>query len=223
MMQLLILSLLHLIMNTLYPALEQYLQKRSSEFNQISHERKEQLRTFAEHIRQLHHKQGEVPITFICTHNSRRSHFAQVWMTVAAYNAGLDYIRCYSGGTEATACNPRTIAALQRAGFQVSTRRDGDNPHYQIRFASDAPAVIAYSKVYDAAENPQERFIAVMTCSQADEACPAVRGAAARVALPYEDPKKADGTPQEASTYDARCAQIAREMLYVVSLLAPAK
>lgn len=218
-MHLVSISLLQLIMGILYPSIEQYLQQRGKEFSQISDERKAQLRTFAAHIQKLHREQGEVPVTFICTHNSRRSHFAQVWMTVAAYQAGLDFIRCYSGGTETTACNPRTIAALQRAGFQVSTLTEGNNPQYQIRFSPEAPAIIAYSKLYDAAENPQKGFIAIMTCSQADEACPAVHGAAARIALPYEDPKKADGTAQETATYDERCAQIAREMLYVVSLL----
>jgi len=214
-----IVAALHVFITMLYPSIEQYLLQRRNEWSQIDNERKAQLRVFAEQIQRLHDKQGEVPIIFICTHNSRRSHFAQVWMSVAAYRAGLDYIRCYSGGTEATACNPRTIAALQRAGFQITTLQEGENPKYQIRFSDDAQPIIAYSKVYDTAENPQHGFVAVMTCSQADEACPAVRGAAARVAIPYEDPKKADGSPQEASTYDERCAQIAREMLYVVSLL----
>ena len=58
---------------------------------------------------------------------------------------------------------------------------------------------------------------AVMTCSDADEACPIVQGADARFAIPYEDPKAFDGTREEAWAYDERCRQIAREMLYVFS------
>jgi hypothetical protein len=58
-----------------------------------------------------------------------------------------------------------------------------------------------------------------MTCSSADKNCPVVRGAAERVSLPYDDPKIADGTAEEAATYDDRCAQIAREMLYAFSLV----
>jgi len=38
---------------------------------------------------------------------------------------------------------------------------------------------------------------------------------AARFALPYDDPKQSDGTPTEVKTYDERCRQIAREMLYM--------
>ncbi len=54
-----------------------------------------------------------------------------------------------------------------------------------------------------------------MTCSQADKRCPIVAGAAARIALPFDDPKEFDGTPLERSKYDERCQQIARELLFV--------
>ncbi len=56
-----------------------------------------------------------------------------------------------------------------------------------------------------------------MVCSDAHETCPVVRGAAARFAIPYEDPKAFDGTKRESRAYDERCRQIAREMLYVFS------
>jgi hypothetical protein len=56
-----------------------------------------------------------------------------------------------------------------------------------------------------------------MVCNDADEACPVVRGAERRAAIPYVDPKISDSTPEEAATYDARCAQIAREMLYMMT------
>jgi arsenate reductase len=57
----------------------------------------------------------------------------------------------------------------------------------------------------------------MMCCSNADQACPTVLGADARFSLHYEDPKSADGTPREAQAYDERCAQIATEMLYLMS------
>jgi arsenate reductase len=31
------------------------------------------------------------------------------------------------------------------------------------------------------------------------------------------DPKVSDSTPQEAATYDERCAEIARELMYAMS------
>ena len=65
-----------------------------------------------------------------------------------------------------------------------------------------------------------EGFAAVMTCSSADAACPTVAGADRRIAIPYDDPKAFDGTEREAEIYDERCAQIAREMLYVFAEVA---
>jgi arsenate reductase len=38
-----------------------------------------------------------------------------------------------------------------------------------------------------------------MTCSEADKNCPIVLGALDRISLPYNDPKEADGTPEEAA------------------------
>jgi hypothetical protein len=46
-----------------------------------------------------------------------------------------------------------------------------------------------------------------------------VFGAEDRFSLPYRDPKEADNTPEEASRYSERCRQIARELLYMASLL----
>ena len=40
----------------------------------------------------------------------------------------------------------------------------------------------------------------------------------ARFALPYLDPKAADGQENEREVYDERCADVAREMLYVMSV-----
>jgi hypothetical protein len=71
--------------------------------------------------------------------------------------------------------------------------------------------------VYFDAANPNEDYCAVMTCSQADKNCPNVWGASHRVAISYDDPKVADDTANETATYDKRCAQIAREMLFAFS------
>ena len=76
-----------------------------------------------------------------------------------------------------------------------------------------------FSKKYNDDFNPKEHFAAVMTCSEADEACPIVFGATVRISLPYEDPKVADNTPEEEARYDERCRQIATEMFYVLSLI----
>lgn len=158
-------------------------------------------------------------LTFICTQNSRRSHLAQLWAAIAADEYAVENVTTFSGGTEATAFNPRAVAALRRVGVVIPEPETSSNPRYEVRFSESSPRTpeTCFSKVYDEAPNPQDGFCAVMTCTQADEACPYVPGADKRLALPYVDPKAADDTPQEAATYDERCEQIAREMLYVFS------
>jgi hypothetical protein len=44
-----------------------------------------------------------------------------------------------------------------------------------------------------------------------------VEGSTLRVATPYDDPKAADGTPEETARYDERTQQIGREMFYMIS------
>ncbi|MEX1369391.1 MAG: protein-tyrosine-phosphatase, partial [Nannocystaceae bacterium] len=158
-------------------------------------------------------------LLFICTHNSRRSHMSQLWAAAAAAWYGIDGVETFSGGTEATAFNPRAVAAMQRAGFAVDDP-GGDNPRYSVTFGPEASPMSAFSKTWQDEVNPDEGFAAVMTCSQADEACPFVHGSKLRIALPYVDPKVSDGTPDEAATYDERAQQIATEMFYLFSRVA---
>jgi hypothetical protein len=56
-----------------------------------------------------------------------------------------------------------------------------------------------------------------MTCSVADKSCPIVKGAVARYAIHYVDPKLCDDTPTETTAYNERCHEIAREMFYIMS------
>ena len=92
--------------------------KKESE--KISPERKEKLNELSEYIDKKLRNDESVSLIFICTHNSRRSHLCQVWAAVLAEHFDLDGIITYSGGTEATAFNPRAVDALRRAGFTVS-------------------------------------------------------------------------------------------------------
>lgn len=201
----------------LMPALRTYTEQRAGEFSGISPERKEELQQIADFVRQHIQAGTTAKLTFICTHNSRRSHLAQVWAQTAAAYFEIPHVETFSGGTEATAFNPRAVAALKRAGFDIPEPSPGRNPHYQVSFASNAEPLDCFSKVYSESPNPAADFCAVMTCSQADKNCPVVAGAARRVAIPYDDPKANDGTPQESQKYDERCRQIAREMLYLFS------
>ena len=158
-----------------------------------------------------------INLIFICTHNSRRSLLGQVWAQAAAANYSIPNVMAFSGGTEATACNPRTINTLLRAGLEVSKTTEGENPVYEIRFDEALPPINSFSKVYDHNPNPTESFAAIMTCNHADENCPYIPGAEKRFSITYTDPKESDGTSAETSTYDARCRQVATEMKYLFS------
>lgn len=204
---------------TVLSAVDRYLAAREAEIDQIPADRREALARVAQFVKKRRAAGRPARLLFICTHNSRRSHMAELWARAAAARHGVDGVQTFSGGTEATAFNPRAVAALERAGLEIEPTTAGDNPRYAVRYATDAPPAVAYSKVYDADGNPTADFAAIMTCSQADESCPLVRGAASRIAIPYEDPKAFDGTPRESRAYDERSAQIAREMLYVFSRL----
>lgn len=182
-------------------------------------ERRALLDPLAEYISKKQAAGEVVRLIFICTHNSRRSHFGQVWAQVAAQHFGIAPVECYSGGTETTACNPRTVAALERAGIRAKQITGGENPVFLLQYADGVNPMAAFSKVYDQAPNPTEGFAAVMTCSQAEENCPYVPGAEKRFSITYNDPKNADGTPEEEAEYDARCRQVAAEMAYVFGRL----
>jgi arsenate reductase len=202
----------------LYPAIEDYIATLKQNVASISDDRKQDLNELAAYIQERAQEGKQIKLTYICTHNSRRSHFGQIWGAVMAQYFGIQNVETFSGGTEATAFNPRAVAAIERVGFKVQNP-GGDNPRYQITFADNAPPILCFSKKYNDAHNPAKEFAAIMTCSQADEACPLVAGANFRIALPYEDPKKGDGTPEEARLYDERCRQIAAEMYYAFSLV----
>lgn len=206
---------------TLYPAIQPYVDTVKAEFDQIPQDRQQLLNEFASALGKMAAVKEPLRLVFICTHNSRRSHLSHVWAQVAADQYGVGPVETYSGGTEATAFNPRAVSALIKAGFQITKTGPDDNPRYQVRYSDTRPAITAFSKVYDAEGNPQENFVAVMTCSQADENCPFIPGAKRRVAVNYDDPKEFDGTPQETAKYDERTRQIAREMLYLFSQLKP--
>jgi arsenate reductase len=199
-----------------HPALQTYVTSILPETTQIKEERKQQLQKISQYIAAKIVAGKPVQLTFICTHNSRRSHFGQIWAAVAAAWYGVENAHTYSGGTEATAFNPRAVAAAERAGFRIKNP-GGDNPHYEVSFAEASPSLECFSKTYDDPFNPQHDFAAVMTCSDADENCPFIPGADQRFPVTYRDPKEADDTPEEAARYDERCRQIATEMFFLFS------
>jgi protein-tyrosine-phosphatase len=203
-----------------YPELGSYIDNIDSEFADIPDDRKQTLDLISGYILKSLQNTGTARLIFICTHNSRRSQFGQVWAATAADYYGMEGISSFSGGTESTAFNPGAVAALQRAGFTIEKTTPGEeNPEYVVKSRAEGPEYTMFSKKFDDRSNPGEDFCAIMVCSDADEACPFVPGAAERISLPYDDPKAFDGTPQETAKYDERCREIARDLFYVFSRL----
>jgi arsenate reductase (thioredoxin) len=197
----------------IYPALQKAI--KSLPYSQIDDNRKAVLHGLIDFIQHKVSSNQEVNLNFICTHNSRRSQFSQLWAQTAAFYFGIP-ANCFSGGVEETAFNKRAVAAIRRAGFKVTAQGEG-NPRYTVTYAAGVRPLIMFSKVFAATGNPVADFAAVMTCADADENCPFISGAERRIPLRYDDPKEFDDTPQEADKYDERSWQIAAEMFYVFS------
>ncbi len=161
----------------------------------------------------------EVSLVYLCTHNSRRSHFAQVWGHVASVLFNVKNLKTYSGGTAATECHPNTIAALKHIGFEVKCEDiSASNPIYHVYY-NDDDFIACYSKSNTDESIPQTDFIAVMTCSDSDDNCPLVPGAKKRYSTTYDDPKEFDATANPISHYVERSLQIATEILYTFQQL----
>lgn len=181
----------------------------------IYEERKNILQPLVEFIQNKISKNEEIRLNFICTHNSRRSHLSQIWAQTMARFFGVKNVFCYSGGTEATAMFPKVAETLQNQGFEILKLSETKNPVYAVKFAENEYAIICFSKKYNDDFNPKSNFAAILTCDSADENCPIVYGAEARIPIKYKDPKSSDGTPEMNETYFNRSLEIATELKFV--------
>ncbi len=201
--------------------------------------------TLASYVAEWARWKKPVQLTFVCTHNSRRSQIARalapfIWQTLSNGEAGLSAnpggtdalssIDAFSGGSEVTSVHSNTIQALLRAGFKFDEGKGKDqdgsekgaaglakNPVYELLDPLDNPLSL-FSKLIDDKENPSSDFAAIMVCSHADEACPVVKGAEVRISLPFEDPGKFDGTDGSDEAYDRALDQIARDLYCIFSM-----
>ncbi|MDT0647874.1 protein-tyrosine-phosphatase [Zunongwangia sp. F260] len=198
---------------SLLPSVQQKI--ASFDIDSVSETRKEVLKPLIQYIKSKLDDNKPIKLHFICTHNSRRSQFSQIWAQAIAAYSNIQ-ISAFSGGVEVTAFNGNAVSAIKYAGFEVSSEGT-ENPVYSVNYAEDTPALKMYSKKFDDRANPQRDFAAIMTCSHADETCPFIPGAEKRIPVKYEDPKAFDGTPQQDEKYQGRSDEIATEMLYVFS------
>ena len=181
----------------------------------LEKDRKDKLVELAQIIKINHEQQNTVKITFICTHNSRRSQFSQIWAYISSLYFKLDFIKPFSGGTEIDTVNLNVINSVINSGLKIEKTHKGKAIYLLKSFKKDK-GINLYSKVYNSKLNTSEHFIAIMTCSDADQMCPVIKGAYKKISLPYSDPRVADNTILEKEVYNQTCSIIAKEMFYLM-------
>lgn len=181
----------------------------------ISLERKEILNRIVSMIQPTIQQRDSLSLVTVCTHNSRRSHFAQIAIAIAADFYNIAHVSTYSAGTEVTALHQNTLKALKEIGCIVTTEHVTlPNPIYLIKYGEQL-AIESFSKNLEHPSLPKADFIAIMTCSEAAENCPFIPGALQRISTPYQDPKHYDGSPLEVEKYVEKMKEILSEWLYV--------
>src|SRR5690606_2728809 len=89
------------------------------DFQTVGLQRKTILQPLIDYIQQKANSGADINLNFICTHNSRRSHLAQVWAQVASAYFNIPNVHCYSGGTEETSLFPKVAETLTNQGFTI--------------------------------------------------------------------------------------------------------
>lgn len=205
----------------MYPKLKSLCEEIAKQTETISAERKQKLYELFEVLKREIEFQKPVNLVFVCTHNSRRSHFAQIWWETLHYYLKLNFFETFSAGTEVTRIHQNTLQTLALQGFQLKELTKTENPSIEVAL-SDEKKTICFSKLIQDA-SIKTPYIAIMTCGHAEENCPYIPEAKQRFALTYSDPKKSDGTPEQDSVYEERSLTIATEAFYVLSRLKATK
>ncbi|MBP3191457.1 protein-tyrosine-phosphatase [Natronogracilivirga saccharolytica] len=209
-------------MSRIYPVIDQLIDQFLEEEDHIPQSRQHIIEDLVKNIRDVQKSKEPVRLNFICTHNSRRSQMAQIWAHALAHSFQIPSVECYSGGTEVTAFHPNAIRAMKTLGFQITPETpssNGPNPRWHVSAGSNLTELVCYSKKIEDSIDQSLPFIAVMTCSDADQNCPVVPGAQSRAAFTFEDPKSTDGTDKEQQAYLKTAVGIGRELTSVFKSL----
>jgi arsenate reductase (thioredoxin) len=197
----------------------------TTSFDMIDREHIPELEKLAEWIAAHWQSTGSLHVLVTCTGNSRRSILGTMMGNFAAAYYGLDNVHFHSGGTIPSAFNKRTITTLEEIGFQIeptgqeAVRGDAKTPNliYRVVWGKDLES-LEFSKLYKDKTNPQSGFAVILVCSEADEECRTVPGAALRLSMTFIDPKLYDDGNLETKKYAERRDDIGRTMLAVMAI-----
>ena len=216
--------------NRLLPKVRQHADLLSTSYDMIGETHRLAGGKLADWIAKSYRPGKPLDVVVVCTGNSRRSILGSTMGNIAAAYYGMPEVRFHSGGTAPTAFNARAANTLKEIGVEVEpTGKEAArgepttaNPVYRVRWGAPGetgePPLEAteFSKHYGDPINPHHGFGALMVCSEADAACPFVKGAALRVSMPYLDPKIYDGGTDESAKYAERRDDMGRLMMAVM-------
>jgi hypothetical protein len=92
---------------------------------------------------------------------------------------------------------------------------EGKTLFYSIKYGADAHPIIGFSKTYDDSFNPQSAFAAILTCSQADGACPLLL-VLKRIPITFEDQKHLIIHPNKKKNIEKGASKSLRSFLCIL-------
>ncbi|WP_196893237.1 low molecular weight phosphatase family protein [Aureivirga marina] len=187
---------------------------------EITNDRKETLNDIAKAVLDEYLRNERVNLNFICSHNSRRSQFAQIWGNYAINFFSIPNMECFSGGTVVTALHRNTVKTLKEVGFRFDVKTfNHQNPEYLISYQDCKKPILAYSKLIED-QNNKSPYIAITTCNSIEKNCPLFTDCLAYFQLPYTDPKNYDYTALKNEKYNELNMNIASEMAFLFGYIA---
>jgi hypothetical protein len=202
------------------PDLMSYCSSLPDEFINVPDSTEEKLKEAGTYIINRLNNGQVTSISFVCEHNSRKSHLGQIWTLMATQYYQLDNVKCYSGGTTPTYVNLRIIKALENTGFKISEKGiAGKGPLYYLDYGKSSRGFEIFSKRYDHPMNPDTNYLAISLCYNPEECCPISFGADKQLTIPYEDLQTYDNTSLESAKYDEQCRSVARDMFYMMDFV----
>tara|TARA_B100001079_G_scaffold142196_1_gene121790 strand:+ start:344 stop:916 length:573 start_codon:yes stop_codon:yes gene_type:complete len=145
-------------------------------------------------------------IVFLCTHNSRRSQLCQVWGSILSKIYNID-LKFNSAGTEKTEVHKTIFYCFSNVGIEIKDSKI---------FYGDL-SLSLHSKVLE--EIQSDKFISIMTCSDAEKSCPSDSRSIRNISMIYQDPKIFDDTEKEREEYSKTSKLIAEELNYIIKNL----
>lgn len=196
-------------------SIKNYCDRRIAEFDQISEDRKAELKKLVAYLR--YKENDPVQLIFVGHQNARRSLFAQVWCKVAANYFQKKNVETYSMGEEETEIASNIVYTFMSLGFDLFVEGDDLNSRHFFVFDTRLNACICFSKTQYHRSVPHENFGTIFISSDTENTFGNKDGNELLLMLPFDDPQKSDGTSEAQQEYRKCSNQIAREMLYVFS------